>query len=300
MNTRDLVTKFEAYLLTEKRVSQNTFAAYKQDLSQLVAFLEKEQLPIEQVKTGDLKRFLQYLHDRTLSARSIARKIAALKGLFTFLASRHGFQNAAEDLIVPKIKKNLPEYFSEQEIELLFQAAEQDTTPQGRRNQMMLYLMYVTGLRVSELVHLKIAHIMFNEGRIRIEGKGGRHRILPLPLSIVTMLKNYIKQELDSFMDKHGKTEYLFPIKYGRQLKPISRQAFWILLKGIWKKADIKKQISPHKLRHSFATHMLKRGVNLRYLQEMLGHENVATVQVYTHVETSFLRKIYDKKHPRS
>jgi integrase/recombinase XerD len=300
MNTRDLVTKFEAYLLTEKRVSQNTFAAYKQDLSQLVAFLEKEQLPIEQAKTGDLKRFLQYLHDRTLSARSIARKIAALKGLFTFLASRHGFQNAAEDLIVPKIKKNLPEYFSEQEIELLFQAAEQDTTPQGRRNQMMLYLMYVTGLRVSELVHLKIAHIMFNEGRIRIEGKGGRHRILPLPLSIVTMLKNYIKQELDSFMDKHGKTEYLFPIKYGRQLKPISRQAFWILLKGIWKKADIKKPISPHKLRHSFATHMLKRGVNLRYLQEMLGHENVATVQVYTHVETSFLRKIYDKKHPRS
>src|SRR5579872_314026 len=300
MNTRDLVTKFEAYLLTEKRVSQNTFAAYKQDLSQLIVFLEKEQLAIGQVKTADLKRFLQYLHDRTLSARSIARKIAALKGLFAFLVSRHGFQNAAEDLIVPKIKKNLPEYFSEQEIELLFKAAEQDVTPQGRRNQMMLYLMYVTGLRVSELVHVKIAHIMFNEGRIRIEGKGGRHRILPLPLSIVTMLKNYIKQDLDNFMDKHGKTEFLFPIKYGKQLKPISRQAFWILLKGIWKKAEIKKPISPHKLRHSFATHMLKRGVNLRYLQEMLGHENVATVQIYTHVETSFLRKIYDKKHPRS
>ena len=300
MNTRDLVTKFEAYLLTEKRVSRNTFTAYKQDLSQLILFLDKEQLSIDRVETADLKRFLQYLHDLTLSARSIARKIAALKGFFSFLAARHAFENRAEDLIVPKIKKSLPEYFTEQEIELLFQTAEKDSTPQGRRNQMMLYLMYVTGMRVSELVNLKIAHIMFNEGRVRIEGKGGRHRIVPLPLSIVTMLRNYIKQIHDAFTQKHDETEYLFPIKYGSQVKLISRQAFWILLKGIWKKSGVQKEISPHKLRHSFATHMLKRGTNLRYLQEMLGHENISTVQVYTHVETSFLRKIYDKKHPRS
>lgn len=300
MNIRELVTKFEAYLLTEKRVSHNTFAAYKQDLSQFVYFLEKEQLSIDQVTAAELKLFLQYLHDCKLSARSIARKIAALKGFFSFLAARHAFENSAEDLIVPKIKKSLPEYFTEEEVELLFQTAEKDTTLQGRRNQMMLYLMYVTGMRVSELVNLKIAHIMFNEGRIRIDGKGGKHRILPLPLSIITMLKNYIKQVHDSFTEKYNKTEYLFPIKYGKQIKPISRQAFWILLKGIWNKAGVQKIISPHKLRHSFATHMLKRGTNLRYLQEMLGHENIATVQVYTHVETSFLRKIYDKKHPRS
>ena len=300
MNTRDLITKFEAYLLTEKRVSQNTFIAYKQDLNQLIDFLEKEQLVLDQINIVDLKRFLQYLHDRKLSARSVARKIAALKGLFSFLSSRYQSDNIAQDLIVPKIKKNLPEYFSEEEIELLFQTAEKDTSKQGQRNQIMLYVMYVTGVRVSELVNLKIAHIMFNEGRVRIEGKGGKHRILPLPLSIVTMLKDYITQVHGAFMQKHGETGYLFPIKYGKQIKPISRQAFWTLLKGIWKKAGIDKSISPHKLRHSFATHMLKRGANLRHLQEMLGHENVSTVQVYTHVETSFLRKIYDKKHPRS
>lgn len=300
MTNRDYITKFEAYLLTEKRVSQNTFVAYKRDLAQFATFCDKEQLALKEVTLQNLKQFLHWLHECKLSARSVARKIAALKGFFTFLAEREGFENVARELLVPKIPKKLPEYLTEEEIEQLFQVAEKDKNKQGFRNQVMLYLIYVTGIRVSELVNMKIDQIMFDKGFVRIAGKGGRERMIPIPIPMLSMLKKYVKQYHDAFTDKNGKTDYLFPIAYGKHVKPISRQAFWILLKKIWKKANIKRSLSPHKLRHSFATHMLKRGMQVRFLQEMLGHEHISTVQIYTHVETSFLRDIYDKKHPRS
>lgn len=299
MNTRDLLTKFEAYLLTEKRVSQNTYLSYKNDLKQFEQFLTLKKFDLNTITTENLKDFLTYLHRKNVSARSIARKIAALKGLFIF-TTRYDIENVATHLIVPKIKHSLPEYLSEDEMEQLFDAAQKDNSHKGNRNVIMLYVMYVTGMRVSELIQLRISHIQFDKGVVQVDGKGGKQRMIPLPLSILDMIKTYIKKDHALFAQKHGNTEYLFPIVYGKTIKHISRQAFWTLLKGIWKRANIKRPISPHKLRHSFATHMLKKGANLRSLQLLLGHENVSTVQVYTHVETSFLRKIYDKKHPRS
>ncbi len=300
MTNRDYITKFEAYLLTEKRVSKNTFVAYKRDLAQFEIFLNCEELILSKIKLDGLKKFLQYLHNHKLSARSIARKIAVLKGLFLFLSSKGYAENIAQGLIVPKIKKSLPSYLSEDEIEQLFQAAQKDSSLQGQRNLIMLYTLYVTGMRVTELVQLKVSHIQFDTGYIHVDGKGGKQRMIPIPLSIQKMLKKYIKKILYSFTAKNGPTEFMFPIRYGKKTKPISRQAFWTILKNIWKKAAMKKSISPHKLRHSFATHMLKKGANLRSLQLLLGHENISTVQIYTHVEMSYLRKIYDKKHPRS
>lgn len=299
MKNADAITKFCAYLLTEKRVSPNTYIAYKQDLAQFGKFMEQEKFTVESAETSDLKRFLKYLHDQHLSARSIARKIAALKGLFSYLSVRHDIPDVARTLTVPKIKKSLPEYLSEEEMELLFATAEKDQSPPGRRNLMMLYIMYVTGMRVSELVHLKVGDVHFDTGCICIMGKGGKQRLVPLPQQMCEMIRDYLAHTRESLCGA-GDTDYLFPSVYGKVARALSRQAFWTLLKGIWRKAGITRPISPHKLRHSFATHMLKKGVNLRSLQLLLGHENISTVQWYTHVETTYLRSIYDKKHPRS
>jgi len=299
-----LITKFEAYLLTERRVAQNTFSAYKRDIQQLVKFLLQKKVPLEAVTAVTLKEFLHHLNEQNLNSRSIVRKISSLKILFDYLHERAGIANAAQDLIFPKIEKKLPCYLSETEIDQLLQAAERDTTSEySTRNKVMLYLLYVSGVRVSELISIRTSDIQFDTAFLRVRGKGGRERMIPLPESMLTMLKEYMKNEHRSFTKKNKEnrsTDYLFPIYYGRSVKPISRQAFWGILKNIWKKTGIQRTISPHQLRHSLATHLLKKGANLRSLQMLLGHENLATVQIYTHVETGYVRKIYDRKHPRS
>jgi Site-specific recombinase XerD len=300
MTNRDMITKFQAYLLTEKRVSENTFMAYKQDLKQFEEYLVKENITFESLEFQHIQGFLKYLHDHMLTSRSIARKIATLKGFFAYAAHYFNVPDYSKELLIPKITKTLPEYLSQEEMEALFAEAEKDRSFNGKRNLMMFYLMYVTGMRVTELTQLKVSHIQLDSLQVRVEGKRGKQRIIPIPAVISSMLISYINRVRQRFMDNHGSTLYLFPIVYGKTIRPISRQAFWAILKGIWAKANIKKSISPHQLRHSFATHMLKKGANLRSLQMLLGHENVSTVQVYTHVETSFLRSIYDKKHPRS
>lgn len=300
MKIADQLTQFHAYLLTQKRVAPNTFLAYKQDLAQFEEFLKKEKITLlSKVSTSDLKKFLKFLHSQSLSPRSVARKIAALKGLFSYCAARHEMANPAESLVIPKIKQTLPDYLSEDEIELLFAAAQKDQSRQGKRNLIMLYTMYVTGMRVSELVHMKVADVQFDSGCVCIMGKGSRQRLVPVPRAVLVMLRDYLTTVRRGLCGVY-ETDYLFPSIYAKAIKPLTRQAFWTLLKGIWSKAGIQRSISPHKLRHSFATHMLKKGVNLRSLQLLLGHENISTVQLYTHVETTYLRSIYDKKHPRS
>ena len=293
--------KFEAYLLTERRVSQNTFAAYKKDIEQYVNFIQDHKITLKKATLVDLKKFLSHLKKLKLSARSMARKISTLKIFYSWAHQYHKWTNHADELIFPKLEKRLPSYLSEQEIEQLLEAAEQDTSAIGTRNKMMLYLLYVSGMRISELVHLKITDIHFDTGFIAVHGKGGKDRMIPIPMPMLELLKKYIEQGHKSFLKKTKKqTDYLFPIIYGKKIKPISRQSFWGILKKLWAKTGNKRPISPHKLRHSLATHLLKRGADLRSLQMILGHENLSTVQIYTHVDTGYLRKIYDKKHPRS
>lgn len=297
---RELVTRFETYLLTEKCVSHNTFIAYKTDIEQFISFLERQRIALQAVTDIHIKQYLKTLKQQHIGARSMSRKISSLKAFFRYVSEYAGYKDVTELLIFPKIEKKLPHYLSEQEVELLLRVADSDTTNQGIRNRVMLYLLYVTGMRISELVQSTISDIRFDVGFISVTGKGGKGRMVPLPQPMIPLLQNYLKTVHKSFTEKKHKTEYLFPTYYAGCVKPITRQAFWTILKGMWSKTGIKRTISPHKLRHSFATHMLKHGANLRSLQLLLGHENLSTVQIYTHLETSYLRHVYDKKHPRS
>lgn len=295
------IEQFFTYLLTEKRVSANTFQAYKTDLSQFLVFLQKNNYGAHNLTAKELKQFLHDLKQQNMAARSMARKISSLKSFFSFAHDKGLLADLATQLTFPKIEKSLPQYLSEQEIEALLQAADRDTSANGARNKVMLYLLYVSGLRVSELINLTMSSMQWDTGFLHVEGKGGKQRMIPLPAPMVALLKEYVEKKHPNATNKKQKaTDYLFPIAYAKTVRPITRQAFWAILKQLWKKTGINKTISPHQLRHSLATHLLKRGADLRSLQMLLGHENLSTVQIYTHVETSHLRTIYDKKHPRS
>lgn len=302
MKDRSLVTKFESYLLTERRVAQNTFDAYSRDLEQLFKFLKRQKISLQKAAPADLKEYLKLLKKEGLAARTMARKISCFKTFFLYLNEYYDIDNPAEQLITPKLETKLPQFFTEKEIEKLFHVADQDRSELGIRNKVMLYLLYTSGARISELTNLKISHIDFLSGFIKIPGKGGKERMVPIPEHVLAILKEYLEVIYPLLTSKAEKstTEYVFPTYYAKKLRPMTRQSFWMYLKRLAFEAKIKKELSPHKLRHSLATHLLKNGANLRSLQLLLGHEHLTTVQIYTHVETSHLRKVYDDKHPRS
>lgn len=299
----DLVTKFEAYLLTEKRVAKNTFDAYRRDIAQLMKYLNEKEQPIEHAGLEDLKQFLHHLYEHKIGPRSLSRKISCIKAFYRYLNEYHNLENHAINLVFPKLEKRLPEYLSEFEVEALLKATNKDTSPVGVRNKAIVYLLYVSGMRISELVTLKKTNVHFDTGFIVVQGKGGKERQIPIPKEVVTLLNEYF-QAVHPHLTRQGdttfETDLAFPVLYGRRIKAISRQALWLILKKLARTAGIKELVSPHKLRHSLATHMLKKGADLRSLQLLLGHEHLSTVQVYTHLDTEHLRDIYDKKHPRS
>lgn len=299
------LTHFEMFLLTEKRTSQNTFAAYRKDIEQFLIFLNENKQTLKSCGKPQLKKFLRALKNKGIAAKTLARKISSLKLFFSFLHDRYDFVNKASSLIFPKIEKKLPVYLTEDELQRLFDAANKDTSFRGIRNKVMLSLLYASGMRVSELVNMTIDQIHFDTGFVTILGKGNKERMVPLPQNVLELLKFYLDTAYKKLLPKKveipsGSKQYLFPVVYKKKIKPISRQLFWVALKKIIATSDIKKNISPHTLRHSLATHLLKKGANIRLLQVLLGHEQLTTVQVYTHLEESKLRDEYDKKHPRA
>lgn len=303
MTDFDYVTHFERYLLTERRVARNTFDAYKRDLAQFMTYVHNQELSLPTTTETTIKTFLKQLKTGGLTARSMARKLSCLKSFFTYLHDHHTLANPVKNLQTPKLEKKLPHYGQEKDIEKLLDASNQEKTVAGARNRVMLYLLYASGMRISELVNATIAGIDFSENCITITGKGSKERIIPLPEPIMNMLYEYLEVTHPRLVTKQGETlttTILFPTFYGGALRPVTRQSFWLYLKDLAKTAGLTDEFSPHMLRHSLATHLLKRGVNLRSLQTLLGHEKLTTVQIYTHVETSHLRKLYDKKHPRS
>ncbi len=302
MNSQDTFSQFCVYLLTEKRVSQNTFEAYKRDIHQFIVFCEYKKLSLTTLVLKDLKDFLKYLYDLNISASSMVRKISSLRVFFAYLSERRDIKNIAAQLLFPKVEKKLPRYLTEQEVKSLFNSVAQDNSLHAKRNRAMVYLLYATGMRISELIKLTLSDLHFDSEFVGVQGKGGKQRHIPIPTSIVLIIKDYLESEERLIEDKKSKkrTSYLFTIQYGKKVNHMSRQSFWVILKELWEKTGSKNSISPHKLRHSFATHMLKNGADLRSLQLLLGHENLSTVQIYTHVEKSYLRKVYDKKHSRS
>jgi integrase/recombinase XerD len=296
------ISKFYTYLLTEKMCAANTFSAYKRDVDQFIGYLNNQSVSLQDVSSKNIKQYIKYLKEELhLSPRSITRKISALKVLFTYLHDHHHMVNSASDLTFPKLDKKLPDYLTEQEIKQLLMATELDTSAIGVRNKLIIYLLYGTGVRISELISLRVSQVHFDTHFIDVQGKGGKSRTVPVPQEIFSLLTAYL-ENIHPVFTENGKlpTDYLFPIFYRRSLKAITRQAVWNMIKELCKKSGIDRSIYPHQLRHSLATHLLKGGVDLRSLQLLLGHENLSTVQIYTHVETSYLRSIYDKKHPRS
>lgn len=297
-----LFEQFRVYLLTEKRVSTNTLEAYCADLRQFLDFIADRALEPEAIRPVDLKEFLGSMKKNELSSRSMARKVSSIKAFFGYVHRYHGFDNSAESLIFPKLESRLPKCLSENEIEALLVEASADHTMTGIRNRVMLSLLYVSGMRISELIGLRIADIRQDANLIAVQGKGGKGRLIPIPREIITLIDEYSHSMALSMKAKHhgGEISYLFPVWYGGVMKPMTRQACWAIIKKVWAKTGIAKTISPHMLRHSLATHMLKNGADLRSLQMLLGHENLSTVQIYTHLDTSYVRSIYDAKHPRS
>lgn len=295
----DIVPNFHIYLIAERRVAQNTFTAYKKDLEQLDEFLQKKNLTLCTARPQDLKDFIESLVNSNIKRRSISRKISCIKAFYNYASDRHAWTNYASQLVFPVLEKRLPKFLNEEQVDTLLATAAADTSAYGIRNKVMIFLLYGTGMRISELVSLKKQQIRWDVKNILVYGKGGKDRTIPLPEAIEQMLHDYITQ-IHPKITKKTTTDWLFPISYKKEYQPMSRQSFWSLLKKMALKSGSPSWISPHIIRHSFATHLLARGVNLRALQLLLGHESIDTVQVYTHVSTNLVRKVYDKKHPRS
>ncbi|MGB8467819.1 MAG: tyrosine recombinase [Candidatus Babeliales bacterium] len=299
--THESLVRFEAYLTTQKRVAHNTLMAYMTDLHQFELFLETGTRLIDAVRVVDIKNFLAHCAASNMSARARSRKLSSIKAFFNWAVAQLGWQNPALTIPFPKLEQRLPRYLTEFQIELLLKSSHGDGSPLAIRNKMILYLLYTTGMRISELVRLETGHINSGESTVLVHGKGGKQRLVPMPEPMNELIQAYIAHTRPQLINTTDATiAYLFPVTYAQKIKPISRQSCWLILRELCTQAGIERAVSPHMLRHSLATHLLRKGANLRALQLLLGHESINTVHVYTHVETDHLRVIYNKKHPRA
>lgn len=280
------------YIYIEKKLSNNTKEAYKKDLEYFYNYINKD---INKISTDDVRKYINYLSDNNNSDKTIARKIVSIRTFFDYLIKNKIIdKNPCEKIELPKIKKTLPKTLLEEDINKLLDF--KPNTALEYRNKAMLELCYATGLRVSELVNLALNDINIKNNYIRVYGKGKKERIIPLATTTTDLLQKYIEEYRDSLL-KGYLTDKVFISSYG---KPITRQGFFKMLKKHAKDMDIKKDFSPHTLRHSFATQLLEYGADLRSVGEMLGHENIKTTQIYTHITNNKLKKDYDKYHPRN
>jgi len=292
---QETVQRYLDFLSIERGVSQNTVSSYSRDLNKLSLFLEKENLSWESIADDDLSKFISNLSESGLSVRSIARIISTVKSFFRFLVS-DGYikRNPAINLCSPKIGFTLPKVLTKHEIKLLLEQPSKDTK-QGIRDKAILELLYASGLRISELISLGLNDLNFDEGYLICKGKGNKERVVPFSSKAATATLNYIKKVRSKVSPNHNDT--LFLTHRGNSF---TRQGAWKVIKGYAIRAGLKDNISPHILRHTFATHLLEGGADLRSVQLMLGHSQIVTTQIYTHVSKRHVREIYDKYHPRA
>ena len=300
---RQAVDNFLNYLAVEKGFSPNTIAAYRNDLNQLVSFIEEEAArrgSIPPWASFDRQSMLSYLLDlrqRNYAATTIARKVAAARSFFSFMVAEGLIKaNPIEDIRSPKIGRPLPKPISFSEVRRLIEQAGKLTTPEARRDRAMLELLYASGMRVSELVSLNLGDVDLENGYVRCFGKGNKERVIPLYEQAVLAVKEYL-EETRPQLGHNGDEKALFLNPRGERL---TRQGFWQKIKEYAKSANLGTKVTPHTLRHSFATHMLSGGADLRSVQELLGHANISTTQVYTHLTTEHIRRAYEQSHPRA
>jgi len=291
-----LIDQFLNYLLVEKGLSQKTIEAYSRYIIRYRSFLaENKATAFCEEDTPFILKHLILLRKSGLGARSRARHLVAIRGLYRFLLQEKVLRHDPARLIdLPKSSLKLPYVLSMGEIELLLEAPD-TSKPLGVRDAAMLELLYAAGLRVSELINLKIQDINLEAGFVRIFGKGSKERIVPIGMHAKEKISLYLKAARSLYL-KHTPSPYLFIARAG---KPMTRQGFWKLLRRHALQAGLKKKITPHSLRHSFASHLLEGGADLRAVQIMLGHADISTTQIYTHVTREHLKKLHKKFHPR-
>ncbi|MBR3362382.1 MAG: site-specific tyrosine recombinase XerD [Bacilli bacterium] len=284
------INDFNQYLLLEKKYSQNTINSYKNDLLKFKENFKNKEL--KNINSNDLKNYVQEIN-KTMNAKSVSRNISTLKSFYKFLII-DGYikKSPLTNIVMPKIKKDLPKVLTEEEIEKLLNIELKDHY--DYRNKAMLELMYSSGLRVSELINLKVTDVDLNLETVRIFGKGSKERIIPLGEYAVSALKEYLTYHRNA-LAKNKNSNYLF---LSSRADIMTRQAFFKTLKKIAIKQNIKTEFSPHTLRHSFATHLLKHGADLRSIGELLGHADISSTQIYTHITNEKLKENYKEAHP--
>ena len=299
---QEQIDQFLDYLKAEKGYSSNTLAAYQNDLGQYHIFLQS--LPPEQRPRGwgnvtrdHIISYILEMKEREYASSTVARKVAAVKSFFKFLeATGQIKENPAKDMETPRAEKHLPATITAEEVDKLMAAPSGDA-PATQRDRAMLELLYATGLRVSELVALSINDVDLAAGSVRCLGKGKKERLLPIYDRAREALAAYINEGRPKLLGKNSEEEALFLNRRGTRL---TRQGLWLIIKRYVEEVGIRENVTPHTLRHSFATHMLSGGADLRAVQQMLGHANISTTQIYTQVTPDRMREVYDETHPRA
>lgn len=295
MSDAPLIDRYLTYLRDVRRVAANTVESYARDLAALAAFAAGRHQAVETLSRRDLEAFVRHLMASGLSPRSVARTVAGVRGFYRFAAVEQGADaSPADDLQAPRAWPGLPKFLDLEEVDRLL--AQPDTgTPRGLRDKALIEVLYATGLRVSELVAIKPADLRLDEGYLTCVGKGDKERVVPLGQTAIDWVSRYLRDGRPALLRKPS--PWLFV--NARDGGPLSRVGFWKVLKDYGVRAEIARELSPHVLRHSFATHLLDRGADLRAIQVMLGHADLSTTQIYTHVLEARLRAVYDRFHPR-
>jgi integrase/recombinase XerD len=293
--SEELVDRFLDAIWMERGLSQNTLGAYRADLMTLGRGLAEHDKSIEMADKADLLTFIAGRVESGAKPRSTARQLSSFRRFFRYIM-REGMRDTdpTADIEMPRIGRSLPKTLSEEEVDALLKAPNTEE-PLGHRDRAMLELLYATGLRVSELINLKQSQVNFNQGVLRIVGKGDRERLIPIGEESQRWLQEFLDgPRMEILLERQ--TDYLFPTRRGDRM---TRQAFWHIIKRYAQKADVHKKMSPHSLRHAFATHLLNRGADLRVVQLLLGHSDLSTTQIYTHVARERLKDLHGEHHPR-
>lgn len=297
MNWNNTLLDYQHYLKIERGLSLNSISSYSNDVKKLMRYIEDNDLKISPltISEDNLQQFI-YHTSKIVNVRTQARQISGLRNFFEYLIFEdYRKENPTDLLELPKIGRKLPDTLSEQDIDKIIGQIDL-TTPEGERNRAIFETLYSCGLRVSELTNLKISDLFFEEGFIRVIGKGNKQRFVPINLNTIKIIDTFKKDIRIKIDLKKGFEDILFLNRRGRQL---SRNMVFMILKKLVTEAGITKNVSPHTFRHSFATHLLENGADLRAIQQMLGHESITTTEIYMHLDKSFLKSVVEKYHPR-